>query len=94
MGLPPRLCRLVDITFGNDSDTYPTNGIPLTLAGLGFRTVVSKVEVIDSSDAEANTHSYTWDAAHNSIRCYSAEATEFSGTTLADTTLRLAVEGF
>lgn len=43
----PRFEQTVDVVFGDNSKTYPTGGIPLTLAGLQMPTLVEEMRVVD-----------------------------------------------
>lgn len=63
--------NVVTITFGNGVLTYPTGGVPLTIAGLGLRSAVSSFKFIDG--AHANGYVYKYDLTNNKIVMYYAD---------------------
>lgn len=97
-----RFEQLVDVSFGNNSLTYPTGGVPLTLAGLQMPT---KVEVIDVVDPGANAGGFQFspDLTNLKLKVF-IEQTIGTNTPLAEhtnatfvpnpATVRLFVIGF
>lgn len=51
----PRFEQMLDVVFGDNSLTYPTGGVPLTLAGLQMPTRVEEIRVVDKG---ANAKGY------------------------------------
>ena len=93
-GLPPRRKSTMQVAFGGGTNkTYPTNGVPLDKGKLGMQVFIESIVVFDASGAP-DTHLWTYDLGHNTLRAYSAEATEFSGDFSAAQTLILEVKGW
>jgi hypothetical protein len=88
---PPRYNNLVTVAFGDGALTYPTNGIPLTGTGLGMPSNQVEVVLIVDTSLATNTHLWTYDAVHNTLRGYSAEATELTGAVVATSLGVLAI---
>jgi hypothetical protein len=93
-GEPVRRTSIVAVTFAGGADkTYPTNGVPLTSSKLNMAAFVESVVVFDTS-AAPDTHLWTYDLTHNTLRAYSAEGTEFSGDFSGAQTLVVQARGF
>ena len=88
--LPTRRKALIQVTFGDGSKTYPTNGVPFTTAGLGMTNFVEWAVVVDTSGA-SQTHLVSYDIVHNTLRMYSAEGTEFVGGSTAVTAAQVYI---
>lgn len=76
------------ITAGNGSLTYPSNGIPLSAASLGFASgQIDSVSAVDeNANGSADGLTHKWDNTRNTIRVYSGatEQTGGSSTTQVD----------
>ena len=88
------------VAFGNGSLTYPTGGVPVTLAQLGFRNTCRGVYFCDDSSADG--YVYKFDLATLTIRIYETDSASppaplvemtTSYTPLA-TTLKFEAEGY
>lgn len=64
------------VEFGNGSLTYPSGGVPLTIAKLGLPNDVEEAIIMDASDADGFVYKYNLEA--DKIRIYT--------TNLDDTT--------
>lgn len=59
----------VKLVVGDGTDTYPTGGIPMPVAGtLGFVRFIDHVQIIDASDADGLM--YKIDQANNKLRIW------------------------
>lgn len=63
--------NIVDITFGDGVDTYPSGGVPLTKAKLGMPAVIKSFSLSDP--ASANGFIYKYDDANEKIRIYQGD---------------------
>lgn len=52
---------------GDDNDLYPTGGIPLTNASLGFRRDINSLVILESNGSGLL---YEWDRSANTIRIF------------------------
>lgn len=59
-GTPPRIEDVVQLVFGDNTKTYPTGGIPLTLAGLGLTSFIDSLVVVDQG-ANAKGYKFEFD---------------------------------
>lgn len=71
-----RILKLVSMTFGNATDTYPSGGIPLTASKMGGPNSLESVNFTDA--ANANGYLYKWDRANNKLRIYQGDNTNAS----------------
>lgn len=91
---------LATITFGDGVSTYPSGGIPVAYATLGFRNTIKSLELVDDSSGDG--YVYKYDYTNKKIRIYQADytataagvLTEIStSATPAATTLVVIAEG-
>ena len=81
------------IAFAGDGDTYPTGGVPLTNASLGFRRSIDALMIMESnSDALL----YEWDRSANTICIYTEGRVESTGgaTAVAAASLEVFAVGW
>jgi len=57
----------VTIAFGNGALTYPTGGVPLTVAGVGFQKGLDALTILESN---GKALLYEWDRSANTIRIF------------------------
>jgi len=67
------LQRIVSISFGNGTLTYPAGGIPLLKASMGLPNNILSVDIVDA--ANANGFIYKYDKANNKLRIYQGDNT-------------------
>ena len=91
------------ISFGNSTLTYPTDGIPVTAAALGFRRNIASLTITGS---RGDGILYNWDESYSTIRAFyptqetgsssSRAGAEFTGgsTAPAATVLDVEAEGW
>jgi hypothetical protein len=99
-----RKVQIVDVAFGDGSLTYPTGGVPLTLAQLGFKRGIDSIRIVNPSHGDGLI--YKPDISNAKIRIYfptqqtggagNRAGVEYSGgsTAVAATTLRLECVGW
>ncbi len=89
------------LVFGDGTSTYPSGGIPITKAQLGFRNTVRNIDVIDNSNGDG--YVYKINLAGLTVRIYqvgasnSAPLSEVTAGTFApaaNTTLSIEAEGY
>lgn len=88
------------IAFGNGTDTYPVNGIPLTVGQFGFRNTIRNILFNDPSSATG--YVYKFDSTHNTIRIYQGNYSlpsagplvELGSVAVAATTVTVEAEGY
>ena len=61
------------IAFGDAALTYPSGGVPLTLASLGLARNIKHINISDSSNGDGFV--YKWDKTNNKIRIYAQGVT-------------------
>jgi hypothetical protein len=57
----------VTIAFGDGSLTYPSGGVPMTLAKLGLKRDIKELRIVDGG---GDGFKYDWDKANNKIRIF------------------------
>lgn len=93
--------NLIDISFGGGDLAYPSGGVPLLGAQLGFVNEVEAVEFVE--DSAGDGYVYKWDQSTNKIRIYQGDYSESGDTDLVEfgtsdtpgsTTIRVLARGF
>ncbi len=81
------------LTYGDGVLTYPSGGIPLINASLGFRRGIEMLTVLESG---GNVLLYEWDRSANTIRIFTEARVEQTGgaTAVAATTLEVYAIGW
>ena len=82
------------IEFGaSTNDLYPAGGVALTNSSMGLRNTPNSVTILESNGATAL---YEWDRSANTIRIFSAIATEYDSnvTTMSNTALEVMIIGW
>lgn len=64
---------IVDVAFGDGALTYPTGGVPLTLAKLGFKRGIDSIKIVNASHGDG--YVYKVDIANLKIRIYAQGVT-------------------
>ena len=59
------MLTFVQVQFGSDNDYYPNSGIPLTVNGLGMRSYIDAVIVLEDNMAG---YAYQWDRSAKKLR--------------------------
>lgn len=81
---------VVKIQFGNGTDTYPANGIPLSgLKAHGFPNVVHEVILMDANDASPLVWKYDYE--NQKLRAYQSTIAVTGGGTI-DTDAELGLD--
>lgn len=88
------------LTFGDGALTYPSGGIPVTAAQLGFRNAIRDILFVDASGGDG--YLYKYDLTNNKVRIYQGNYTasavgplvELGAVAVAATTLKIEAEGF
>ena len=66
-GMPPRYRNVVNVAFGDGALTYPTDGVPLTLSGLGLTQSIESLEVdVRTVAAGENNPHWIWNGSTTS----------------------------
>lgn len=80
------------ISFGGSNDSYPSGGIPLTTAKMGFSDEPKAVIVLESN---VSGHEFEWDRSANTLRMTTSFGTEeTAGQTLTAHTLECMCIGW
>lgn len=66
-----KIRRVVEIGFGDATDTYPTGGVPLTKAKMGLPNVIESLTFVEASAGDGLIYKYDDSAA--TIRIYNAD---------------------
>jgi hypothetical protein len=84
--------KFIQLAFGGSNDAYPSGGIPLTVAKLGFYRQVDAVIILETN---ASAFTFEWDRSANTLRMFDGFGTEEStAETLAAKTLEILAIGW